>query len=147
MIVFIWTKTLSKSFKKWVNRPGFSSIDYSRTLSPPPQQLNGGGSTDIEESKLHMGWCRLQLFMGVASGGRLEVLSAMGLRVNRFVGFDVLWLHFRREVFLWSTGADLGLGVGARLGNFWKSRVRVRQDTFTNKLLNIFSYKSKYIPI
>ena len=56
-------------------------------------------------------------------------------------------------------GADLGLGVsadaGVGLGNFWKSKVQVRRDMFTNKLLNIFiymllnifSYNGKYIPI
>ena len=48
-------------------------------------------------------------------------------------------------------GMDLGTGasVGAvqRLDNFWKSMVRVDWDTFINKLLNIFSYNGKYIPI
>ena len=48
-------------------------------------------------------------------------------------------------------GLDLGTGasVGAvqRLENFWKSIVRVHWDTFINKLLNIFSYNGKYIPI
>ena len=67
---------------------------------------------------------------------------------------------------LGSTCADLGsswgLGAGAgamrQFGNFLKSRVRVRQDTFINKLLyisiyflyiakHIFSYNGKHIPI
>ena len=64
------------------------------------------------------------------------------------------------RVDLGSMGADSGSGVDAgvvwRLDNFWKSRVRGRQDMFINKLLNIyflyitkhiFSYNDKYIPI
>ena len=50
---------------------------------------------------------------------------------------------------LWSTsvfrdsgvGVGVGVGAGAGLGNFWKSRVRVRQDSAIKKLLkNIFIY-------
>ena len=41
---------------------------------------------------------------------------------------------------LWSTGAfrDSGAGADARLGNFWKKWVRVRQDSAIKKLLKIF---------
>ena len=46
--------------------------------------------------------------------------------------------------FLRSMGVDLGLGAGVGavqwLDNFWKSMVRVQQDTFINKLLNIFLF-------
>ena len=46
--------------------------------------------------------------------------------------------------YLGPIGADSGLGanVGAvqRIGNFLKSRVRVRQDAFINKLLNIYIF-------
>ena len=39
---------------------------------------------------------------------------------------------------LWSTGAFRDSGAGARLGNFWKKWVRMRQDSAIKKLLKIF---------
>ena len=62
--------------------------------------------------------------------------STCGRALSCFgIGWQILQIDF-----LWSTGAFSDSGVGARLGNFWKNRVWVRQGAAIKNLIKIFLF-------
>ena len=82
-------------------------------------------------------WCCTCWCSGETRNHRLIHCGApiiFGCLEFSFVVFDVE--HSK----LWSIGAFWDSGAGAGLGNFWKSRVRVRRDSAIKKLLKIFLF-------